>query len=127
MADSAVAITAGTGTNVDAYQVTGGDYQQIVREARGTAYTASYWTVTTTGKVNLIVADASRVALLMTSSANGRVYLRFGSILPTSTDFDWWLEPGDRWEVPIYWSTLSMSVRGASAGGQINWHLATAA
>jgi hypothetical protein len=125
--DSNVPITAGSGTNIDTYQISGGDHQQIVRDARATAVTASYWTVTAEGQVNVIPVDASRIGLIIASAAFARVYLKFSQWIPSSADFDWYLDPGDRWELPIWLSTQTISMVGASAGGQVFWNLATAA
>lgn len=127
MADSAVAITAGAGTNIDTFAVTGGDHQQVVREARATAVGAlNSWTVATTASTSQIAADAGRVMLLMVSNASGRVYVRFDSTAPTSAAYHWFLDPGDRWEVPVQLSTLAVSMLGAVAGGTILSTLATA-
>lgn len=127
MADSNVAVTPGTGATVDTFQVSGGDHQQVVREARATAVTANTWTVTTTATTSQIPADASRVAVTMVSNANGRVYLRFDSTAPTASTHHWFLDPGDRYEVPAEMSTLAISMLGASAGGTVVSTLATAA
>lgn len=127
MADSAVPITAGTGTNVDTFAVSGGDHQQIVREARATAVGAiNSWTVTSAGQTSQIAADASRVKMLMVSMANGRIYLRFDATLPTSVTFHWFLDPEDRWEVPEHLVTLAVSMLGAVTGGTVLTTLATA-
>jgi hypothetical protein len=127
VADSSVAVTPGTGANVDTFAVSGGDHQQVVREARATAVgTLNSWTVSTTASTSQIAADAGRVMVLMVSNASGRVYLRFDSTAPTATAFHWFLDPGDRWEVPVQLSTLAVSMLGASAGGTVLSTLATA-
>lgn len=125
--DSAVAITAGTGTNVDTVQLTGGDHQQIVREARATAVTLNTWTVSTTASTSQIAADVGRVAVLMVSAAAARVYLRFDSTAPTSSSYHWYLDPGDRWEVPAELSTLAVSMLGSTVSGTVLSMLGTAA
>jgi hypothetical protein len=128
MADSSVAITAGAGTSIDTFAVAGGDHQQVVREARATAVgTLNTWTVTTAGQAGQIAADAGRVAVLIESAANGRVYFRFDSTVPSAAAHHWYLDPGDRWEVPVQLSTLAISMAGAVAGGTILSTLATAA
>lgn len=129
MADSNVAITAGAGTTVDTYQITGGDHQQVVRPARATAAaTINTWTPSTTASTSQIAADASRVAVLITNASNVKVYLRFDATAPTSATYHWHLDAGDRWEVPKELSTLAVSMLGASAGtGTVNSLLATAA
>ncbi|MCW2767927.1 MAG: hypothetical protein JWO11_3886 [Nocardioides sp.] len=127
MADSSVSITAGAGTAIDTFAVTGGDHQQVVREARATAVgTINNWTVATTASTSQIAADAGRVMLLMVSNASGRVYVRFDSTAPTSSVFHWYLDPGDRWEVPAEMCTLAVSMLGAVAGGTVLSTLATA-
>ncbi|MFI7468151.1 hypothetical protein [Nonomuraea sp. NPDC049646] len=126
MADSAVPITPGSGANIDTYQLAAGDHQQIVREARATAVTTNSWTVSTTASSSQIAADASRVAVVMVSLANARVWLRFDSTAPTSTSHHWYLDPGDRYEVPPEMATLAVSMLGQAAGGTILSTLATA-
>ncbi|WP_084963749.1 hypothetical protein [Thermoactinospora rubra] len=126
MADSAVPITPGSGANIDTYAVAGGDHQQIVREARATAVTTNTWTVSTTASTGQIPADAGRVAVAMVSLASARVYLRFDSTAPTASSHHWYLDPGDRYEVPAEMTTLAISMLGASGGGTIVSTLATA-
>jgi hypothetical protein len=129
VADSAVPITAGSGTNIDTYAITGGDHQQIVREAKATATgNPNAWTPATTASTAQVAADASRVAMLMVNNSNVRVYIRFDSTAPTSSSFHWFLDAGDRWEVPLWWVTLAVSMLGASTGtGSFLTTLATAA
>lgn len=129
MADSSVPITAGSGTNIDTYAISGGDHQQIVREAKATAAgSINTWTPSTTASTSQIAADASRVMVLMTNASNTRVYLRFDSTAPTSATHHWYLDPGDRWEVPVQLATLAVSMLGQTAGsGTFNSLLATAA
>lgn len=129
MADSAVAITAGTGTSIDTYQITGGDHQQVVRPARATAAAAiNAWTPSTTASTSQVAADASRVAVLITNASNVKIYLRFDATAPTATTHHWYLDAGDRWEVPAELSALAISMLGASTGtGTVNSLLATAA
>lgn len=126
VADSAVPITPGSGANIDTYQITGGDHQQIVREARATAITTNTWTVATTASTSQIAADAGRVTVVMVSLASARVYLRFDSTAPTASSHHWYLDPGDRYEVPAELATLAISMLGQSAGGSILSTLATA-
>lgn len=94
MADVDIPITAGSGTNIRAFQKAGGDYDQYVREARGTAKgTLSNipWTVTTAGLSAVIAADVTRVGLVIVSGANGVVWVRFDATIPTSSAYDWLL------------------------------------
>jgi hypothetical protein len=128
VADSSVAITAGAGTNIDTYAVSGGDHQQVVREAKATAVTHDAWTIATTAVTSRIAADASRVRVIMhTVGATGRVWLRFDATAPTSTVYHWYLDPDDRYEVPVQFATLAISVLGQTAAGTLITTLATAA
>ncbi|MFE5369247.1 hypothetical protein [Streptomyces mirabilis] len=123
-----VPITAGAGTNVDTYQVASGDHQQIIREVRASAAAAiNTWTPTTTGQATQIAADENRVGLLMNNASNVRVYLRFDSTIPTTTAYHWYLDAGDRWEVPLALCQLAVSMLGQANGtGNVNSLLATA-
>jgi hypothetical protein len=128
--DVDIAISAGAGTNIRAFQKVSGDYDQYVREARGTAKgTLSNipWTVTTAGLSNVIAADVTRVGLVITSAATGVVWVRFDATIPTITTYDWLLNPGDRWEVPVQFTQLAVSMAGVSAGGIILGAAATCA
>jgi|SRR5690349_1804316 len=127
MADSAVAITAGSGTNIDTYAITGGDHQQIFRKAKGTAESENSWTISTTASTSQIAADTSRLGIMMVNFGSGRVYLRFDSTAPTATVCDWYLESGDRYEVPEYAVTFAISMLGQFAGGTVNSKLVTSA
>lgn len=128
MAESAVAITAGSGTSIDTYQVTGGDHQQVVREARGTSITNATWTISTTAKLGFVPADPARVMVLLVNRGSGRVYLRFSASLPlpSATVCDWYLDTGDRYEVPTQLTTYAISVVGDQSGGTLNALLAIA-
>ncbi|NUP24018.1 MAG: hypothetical protein HOZ81_49785 [Streptomyces sp.] len=127
MADSAVPITPGSGANIDTYQLAGGDHQQVVREARATAVTTNTWTVSTTASTSQIAADTARVSVVMVNTSSVRVFLRFDSTAPTSTSHHWYLDGGDRYEVPPEMSALAVSMVGASATtGSIVSTLATA-
>lgn len=128
MADSAVAITAGTGTNIDTYQLAGGDHQQVVREARASAESESFWTASTTASTSQVAADASRVFMLVVNNSTGRIYLRFDATAPTSATngHHWFMEASERWEVPSELSALTVSVLAQIASGHVVFHLATA-
>lgn len=130
MPDVDIAITAGAGTPVRAFQKVSGDYDQYVREARGTAKGALGnipWTVTTAGLTAVIAADVTRVGLILASGANGVVWLRFDATVPTATAYDWLLNPGDRWEIPVAFTQLAISMAGLSAGGAVYGAAATCA
>ena len=115
-----VAVTPGAGEAIYTYTKTGGQEVQIVRENGAESITRQQWTVSTTASTSQIAADANRVQVLMVSLASARVYLNFSSTAPTATVHDWYLDPGDRWEVPICLSEQAVSMLGAAAGGTIN-------
>jgi hypothetical protein len=130
VADSSVPVTAGvTGTiaNIDTFAIAGGDHQQIVRMAKGTAEAENAWTISTTASTSQIAADATRLGILMVNMGSGRVYLRWDSTAPTATVCDWYLEAGDRYEVPEYLVTFAVSMLGQFAGGTVNSKLVTSA
>lgn len=130
MPDVDIGITAGAGTNIRAFQKVSGDYDQYVRAAFGTAKgTLSNipWTVTTAGLASAIAADVTRVGLVITSAANGVVWVRFDSTIPTLTTYDYLLNSGDRWEVPHEFVQLAQSWAGAVPGGTVLGAAATAA
>lgn len=130
MPDATIPITAGAGTLVRVFQRGANDYDQYFREARGTAKGSLPnipWAVTTTGLASVIAADVTRVGLILTSLANGMVWIRFDTTIPTSTIYDWYLNPGDRWEVPVQFTQLAISMAGLSAGGTILGASATCA
>lgn len=115
--DSSVAITAGAGTPIDAVLLTGGDYQQVVQEAAATAVgTRVTYTPSTTATTSWLAADVSRTGILMVNNSSVRVFLRSDTTAPTSTVFDWFLDPGDRWDVPADRRKLAWSIIGAGAG-----------
>jgi hypothetical protein len=123
MPDVDIAISAGAGTPIRAFQKVSGDYDQYVREARGTAKGTLAnipWTVTTTGLSAVIAADVTRVGLIITSAASGVVWFRFDSTIPTATAYDYLLlNSGERWEVPVAFCQLAISMAGQSAGGTV--------
>lgn len=120
--DSAVSVTAGSGTNIDAFQLAGGDYQQVTREARATAVGAlNDWTISATASTGQIAADANRVGLLIVvrPDATGRVYFRFDNTAPTTGSYHWFLDPGTEWEVPDFLVQLPVSMLGVTAAGHV--------
>jgi len=122
MPDVDIPITAGSGTSIRAFQKVSGDYDQYVREARGTVKGTLAnipWTVTTAGLSAVIAADVTRVGLVLTSAANGVVWVRFDATIPTVSAYDWLLNPGDRWEVPVQFVQFAQSLAGAAAGGTV--------
>lgn len=127
--DSSVAVTAGSGTAINTFARTSGtEHDQIVRQAYATAAAAiNSWVPVTTASTSQIAADINRVAMTIVNGSNVRVYLRFDSTAPTSAVYHWYLDAGDRWEVPQILSQLAVSMLGAAAGtGNVNSLLATA-
>lgn len=97
--DSNVPITAGSGTTIDTYQLTGGDHQQVVREAPASAAAAPVsWTLATSGVASVLAADLSRRWLcLVNNSSSAWVYIRFDTTAPANTNIGSWhfaLAPG---------------------------------
>jgi hypothetical protein len=121
-----VQITAGSGTPIATFLAAGGDHVQVVRENKATAVTTNSWTVNTTASTSQIAADINRVGLTIVSAASGRVYFRFDSTAPTASTYHWYLDPGDRWEVPNVFSELAVSMLGAVSGGTVLSLLGTA-
>lgn len=124
MADVDVAITPGSGINIRAFQKLSGDYDQYVRAVFGTAKASLGnipWTVTTTGLSNVVSADVTRVGIIMTSAANGILYVRFDATIPVPGTllYDYFLNPGERWEVPHEFVQLAQSWVGAVTGGSL--------
>jgi hypothetical protein len=126
--DSNVAITAGAGTEINSFVRAAGDHDQVIRQAYATAAAAiNAWTPSTTASTSQIAADANRVSLLIVNSSNVRVYLRFDATAPTSATHHWYLDAGDRWEVPQMLAQLAVSMLGQATGtGTVNSLLATA-
>lgn len=123
-----IAITEGAGTNTFTFLRTAGEHDQVVREARATAETETFWTASTTASTSVVAADVNRVGVLIVNRSTGRVYLRFDATAPTSATngSHWFLEPDERWEVPAHLSTLAMSVIATVASGHVVFNLHTA-
>jgi hypothetical protein len=131
MANARVAITPGAGANIDAHQVGDGDLQQIIRLAKADTVSAAgstSWTVSTTAATSQVAADESRVAELIYNASTVRVYLRFDNTAPLAagTNAHWYLDSGDRYEVPDGIAQLAISIIAATAGtGTVNFTLGT--
>jgi len=67
----------------------------------------------------VLAADATRVGMIIVSQATGTVWLRFDATVPSSTVFTWYLQPGDRWEVPVQWAQRPVSLAASVAGGTV--------
>jgi hypothetical protein len=86
------------------------------------------WAVLTTASTSQIAADESRMSMLIYNASNVRVYLRFDSTAPliAGTNAHWYLDAGDRWEVPDGVCQLAISIIAATAGsGTVNFTLGT--
>lgn len=145
MADN-VSITQGAGTTIAADDVGGVLFQRVknvfgadgvatdvssanplpvsvvgsVRELRAaTASAPSAWTITTAGAASVIAADPLRVKVMLVHNGSARVFIRFDGTIPTSASHHWWLDPGDRYEVPTELTGLAVSMSGQSTGGTI--------
>lgn len=131
MANSSVSVTPGSGVNIDSHQIASGDQQQIVRTAKADTVSSAAptsWTVSTTASTSQIAADESRVAMLIYNASTVRVYLRFDSTAPVAagTNAHWYLDSGDRWEVPDGICQLAISIIAATSGtGTVNFTLGT--
>lgn len=127
--DSSVAITPGSGVNIDTYQLPGGDQQQVVREAPATATTApSSWALVTSGAASVIAADASRRAVVLTNTSSaGTVYIRYDGTAPTTAANGWHdrVPFGYRLVLEKELATLAMSFIADVAGGYMEIALAT--
>jgi hypothetical protein len=131
MANASVAITPGSGANIDAHQIGNGDLQQIIRTAKADLVStagATSWTVSTTASQSQIAADESRVAELIYNASTVRVYIRFDNTAPlaSGTNAHWYLDSGDRYEVPDGICQLAISIIASTSGsGTVNFTLGT--
>jgi hypothetical protein len=101
---------------------------QKTREIRGATTTyQTQWTIATSPALSQVAADVNRLAviLVVTATATGRVYLRFDNTAPTATNYAWYLDPDERYEVPQAMSGLAISFLGATAAGFVNIDLTT--
>jgi hypothetical protein len=126
VANSSVAVTPGSGANIDSHQIGSGDQQQIVRLAKVDTDNNNNWAVSTTAAA-VISADENRVGVLVCNLSTVRVYLAFNnSASVTSSNADWYLDAGDRWEIPDPWVQAAISAVAATAGsGTCNFSLGT--
>jgi hypothetical protein len=131
MANSSVSVTPGSGVLIDSHQIGSGDQQQIVRLAKADTVSAAAgtsWTVSTTASQSQIAGDENRVSMLIYNASTVRVYLRFDNTAPVTSGSNahWYLDAGDRWEVPDGACQLPVSIIGATSGtGTVNFTLGT--
>lgn len=126
MANSSVGVTPGSGVNIDSHQIGSGDQQQIVRLAKADTDNNNNWAVSTAAAV-VVTADENRVGVLVCNLSSVRVYIAFNNAAAvTSSNADWYLDAGDRWEIPDPWVQAAISAVAASAGsGTCNFSLGT--
>lgn len=127
MVNSSVAITPGAGANIDAFALgSNGDLQQIIRQATSDTLsgTGTPWTASTSA-ANPIAADENRVSMLIYNAATVRIYFQFNSSATvTAANAHWFLDAGERWEVPYGICQLPVSAVAASAvSGTVNFTL----
>lgn len=131
MANSSVSVTPGSGVNIDSHQIGSGDQQQIIRQVCADTVSSgspATWTVTTVASQSQIAADESRVAELIYNASTVRVYMRFDNTAPltTGTNAHWYLDSGERYEVPYGICQLAISIVAATGGtGTVNFTLGT--
>lgn len=125
MANSSINLTPGSGVVIDSHQISSGDQQQIVRTAKADTIngTGTPWTAVTTSATP-IPANEGRVALLVYNASTVRVYIAFGTVTVNSSGSNagWYLDAGDRWEVPDGLCQMAVSIIAATAGsGTVNF------
>jgi hypothetical protein len=131
MANSSVSVTPGSGVLIDSHQIASGDQQQIIRQVTADAVSSASpttWTVSTTASTSQIAADENRVAEMIYNASTVRVYLRFDNTAPlaSGTNAHWYLDAGDRYEVPYGICQLAISIVAATGGtGTVNFTLGT--
>lgn len=123
MADSNVAVTPGAGANIDTFAITGGDHQQIVREAPAATPGIDSWTLAVSAATSKIAADAGRrVIILWNTSTNGTVYLRHDGTAPTTAvgGYHDKIPPNSRLDVNQLLCPLAVSFIADAASGTLN-------
>jgi hypothetical protein len=114
--------------NIKTYTETTGTPQvQVVRGHRASALTTDAWSIVTTAATPRLSADATRTGVTITNIGGSRVYIRWDSTAPTAALYHFYLDNGDRYEVPEDLVELAMSVLGAAAGGTLVSSVRTAA
>jgi hypothetical protein len=124
--DTTLAVTPGSGTTLKVYAQTSGGSVQYIRELDATAMTHGAWTLSATASTSYIAADVQRIGVIMVNNGSLPVYIRFDSTAPTTTVNHWYLDSGDRYEVPYYMASLAMSFVSTGTGGSLTYSLATA-
>ena len=85
------------------------------------AFTVStdVWTVSTTASAPQLAANVNRARILMVNISPNRVYLRFDSTAPTLTAYAWYVEAGERYEVPPEYVQAAVSMLGVTPSGTL--------
>lgn len=101
MSNSAVPISAGTGTNIDTW-VIGSDHQQIVVVRSYPAATATLTNVTSSAtSVQLLASNVARLGVVIYNDSTSLLYVKFGTTASTTSytvevpNDDWFALPGD--------------------------------
>jgi hypothetical protein len=101
VSNSAIPISAGSGTNVDTWSI-GGDHQQIVVIRSYPAATATLTNVTSSAtSVQLVAANTARLGLVIYNDSTSLLYVKFGTTASTTSytlevpNDDWVTLPGD--------------------------------
>jgi hypothetical protein len=123
--NGSLAVTPGSGTTLITYDPASGGRYQYIREIDATGQTHGSWTLSATATTSAIAADVQRVGIMMVNNGSLVVYMRFDSTAPTTTVNHWYLNPGDRFEVPHQWCSLAISFISTGTGGSLTYSLAT--
>lgn len=126
--DTTLAVTPGSGTTLKVYAQTSGGSIQYVRELDATAQTHGSWTLSAAASTSHIAADVTRLGIVMVNNGSLPVYLRYDSTAPTTLINHWYLQPGDRYEVPSDRTTLAISfISTGTSNGALTYSMTTAA
>lgn len=139
MADSAVAVTPGTGANIDTATQANGDHRQVVAIGDPTAATIAAvttdnrlqvktdYTATaaitsnaiSTTSVTLVAADATngRVHLILYNDTTQIAYVRLDATAATTTSYSFELPAGGYWESPRNFVGAATCIWPSTTGG----------
>jgi hypothetical protein len=130
MADTTLAVTAGSGTLLKVSSTdAGANRVQYVRELPAdTSNAPQTWTLATTA-TTLYSASADRPGVMIVNTGTARVFLRFDGTAATAAvgGYHNYLDAGDRWELPEWAVALGCSVIAAATGGALTYWLGTKA
>jgi hypothetical protein len=123
--DSSIAINDATGTSrpVDAYVLTGGDYQQIVQEVRASAGGSTEVANIVTSST-ILSADVTRCGVhFYNDSTSATVYVRLGAVAATLTSYSFPIPPQAYFDCPQWMTRLEFRAISTVASG--NLHVTT--